>query len=106
MPEHTSFLSYLVAMFPALGKNMENFGKTFVGQHPVGEHQAEPIFAVALVLLLLVGIAFAARKQIADYDKSVVPDESLSLRLYDVPAPSTLAMLGIGGMIAARRGRR
>ena len=80
MPEHTSFLSYLVAMFPALGKNMENFGKTFVGQHPVGEHQAEPIFAVALVLLLLVGIAFAARKQIADYDKSVVPDESLSLR--------------------------
>lgn len=33
-------------------------------------------------------------------------DESLSLRLYDVPAPSTLAMLGIGGMIAARRGRR
>lgn len=80
MPEHTSFLSYLVAMFPALGKNMENFGKTFVGQHPVGDHQAEPILAVVLVLALLVGAAFAIRKQIADYDKSVIPDEKLSLR--------------------------
>ncbi|HRH00926.1 MAG TPA: F0F1 ATP synthase subunit A [Polyangiaceae bacterium] len=80
MPEHTSFLSYLVAMFPALGKNMENFGNTFVGHHPVGEHQAEPIAAVVLVVAILLGIAFAVRKQIADYDKSVIPDETLSLR--------------------------
>ena len=69
MPEHTSFLSYLVAMFPALGKNMENFGNTFVGHHPVGDHQAEPIAAVVLVVAILLGIAFAVRKQIADYDK-------------------------------------
>ncbi len=80
MPEHTSFLSYLVAMFPALGKNMENFGNTFVGHHPVGDHQAEPILAVVLVVAILIGLALAARKQIADYDKSVIPDESLSLR--------------------------
>ena len=80
MPEHTSFLSYLVAMFPALGKNMENFGKTFIGHQPVGEHQAEPIVAVVLVVAICVGMAFAARKQIADYDKSVIPDEKLSLR--------------------------
>ncbi len=80
MPEHTSFLSYLVAMFPALGKNMENFGNTFVGHHPVGEHQAEPIAAVVLVVAILLGVAFAVRKQIADYDKSVIPDETLSLR--------------------------
>lgn len=80
MPEHTSFLSYLVAMFPALGKNMENFGNTFVGHHPVGDHQAEPIAAVVLVVAILLGIAFAVRKQIADYDKSVIPDEKLSLR--------------------------
>jgi len=80
MPEHTSFLSYLVAMFPALGKNMENFGNTFVGHHPVGEPQAEPIAAVVLVVAILLGIAFAVRKQIADYDKSVIPDETLSLR--------------------------
>lgn len=80
MPEHTSFLSYLVAMFPALGKNMENFGKTFVGQQPVGDHQAEPILSVALVVAILIAVAFAAKKQIADYDKSVIPDEKLSLR--------------------------
>jgi len=80
MPEHTSFLSYLIAMFPALGQNMRNFGETFVGHHPVGEHQAEPILAVILVIAILLGIAFAAKGQIADYDKSVIPDEKLSLR--------------------------
>ena len=40
MPEHTSFLSYLIAMFPALGENMHNFGSTFLGHKPVDSHGA------------------------------------------------------------------
>ncbi len=80
MPEHTSFFSYLFAMFPdALRANMSNFGKTLMGQ-PVGAHQAEPIFAVAFVVLLVVGLAYMARKKITDYDRSVIPDANLSLR--------------------------
>ena len=45
MPEHTSFLSYLIAMFPALGENMHNFGSSFLGHKPVDSHGAEPLVA-------------------------------------------------------------
>jgi len=82
MPEHTSFLSYLIAMFPALGHNMQNFGKTFVRQQPVDAHGAEPLVASLLVFVILVVLALAAKKQVADYEKSVIPDEKLSLRTF------------------------
>ena len=41
MPEHTSFLSYLIAMFPALGENMSAFGKSLFGKPVDGESHAE-----------------------------------------------------------------
>lgn len=82
MPEHTSFFSYLIAMFPALGENMRNFGHTFVGNKPVDAHAAEPLLASAFVVLVVALLALAARKKITDYDKSVLPDEKLSLRTF------------------------
>lgn len=82
MPEHTSFLSYLIAMFPALGENMHNFGQTFIGRKPVDAHAAEPIAASILVFLIIVLMAVLARPKITDYDKSVIPDEKLSLRTF------------------------
>lgn len=39
MPEHTSFLSYLIAQFPALGQNMSVFGTSLFGQ-PVTAQQS------------------------------------------------------------------
>jgi F-type H+-transporting ATPase subunit a len=82
MPEHTSFLSYLIAMFPALGENMHNFGKSFLGQKPVDSHGAEPLVASLLVVLVLIALALRAKAQVADYDKSVIPDDKLSLRTF------------------------
>lgn len=82
MPEHTSFFSYLIAMFPALGKNMHNFGETFLGHHKVGEHAAEPIVASIFVVLLVIALAWRAKAQVVDYEKSVIPDEKLSLRTF------------------------
>jgi len=82
MPEHTSFFSYLIAMFPALGKNMENFGETFIGHKKVDAHGAEPLVASLFVVLLILGLALAARAKVTDYDKSVIPDEKLSLRTF------------------------
>jgi F-type H+-transporting ATPase subunit a len=82
MPEHTSFLSYLIAMFPALGENMHNFGQTFVGHKPVDAHGAEPIAASILVFLLIVLLALAARSKITDYESSVIPDDKLTLRTF------------------------
>jgi len=81
MPEHTSFFSYLIAMFPALGENMKNLGHTLSGK-PVGAHNAEPLVASLFVVLLVMGLAFAAKAKISDYDKSVIPDEKLSLRTF------------------------
>ena len=51
MPEHTSFFSYLIAMFPALGQNMSVFGDSFLGHEPVDAHGAEPLAASLAVML-------------------------------------------------------
>ncbi|MBX3260460.1 MAG: F0F1 ATP synthase subunit A [Labilithrix sp.] len=82
MPEHTSFLSYLIAMFPALGENMHNFGATFLGKKPVDAHGAEPIAASLLVVLIILFLAWRAKAAVTDYEKSVIPDEKLSLRTF------------------------
>jgi F-type H+-transporting ATPase subunit a len=81
MPEHTSFFSYLIAMFPALGENMKNFGNTLTGK-PVGAHHAEPLLTAAFVALLVIGLAYIAKGKIVDYKQSVIPDENLSLRTF------------------------
>ena len=82
MPEHTSFLSYLLAMFPALGENMHNFGETFLGHKKVDAHGAEPIAASIFVVLLVSFLAWRAKAAVSDYEKSVIPDEKLSLRTF------------------------
>jgi len=69
-------------MFPALGENMRNFGHTFIGQTPVSAHGAEPIAATLLVVALLIALAIKVRGQVGDYAKSVIPDESLTLRTF------------------------
>ena len=79
MPEHASFWTYLVAMFPALGENMKNLGQTAFHK-PVTAHSAEPMVAAVVVVALIFLFAFAVRSKITDYDKSVIPDDKLSLR--------------------------
>ena len=81
MPEHTSFFSYLVAMFPALGENMSNLGHTVFGK-PVTAHSAEPLVASVFVVLLVTLLALAAKKDISDHDKAVVPEDRLTLRTF------------------------
>jgi F-type H+-transporting ATPase subunit a len=81
MPEHTSLFSYLIAAFPALGHNMSVFGTSLFGA-PVTAHGLEPLLASLFVMLLLVGLALGLRGQLVDYDKSVVPDASLTLRTF------------------------
>ncbi len=81
MPEHTSFLSYLIAQFPALGQNMSVFGKSLFGA-PVTAHSAEPLAGSLLVMLILVGLAFAVRGLLVNYDQSVIPEAKLSLRTF------------------------
>jgi F-type H+-transporting ATPase subunit a len=82
MPEHTTFFSYLIAMFPALGQNMRGFGETFIGHTPVNVHGAEPLVSSLFIMLLLVGLAFGIRKQLVDYDKAVIPEAKLTVRTF------------------------
>jgi F-type H+-transporting ATPase subunit a len=81
MPEHTSFISYLIAQFPVLRHNMGIFGHSLFGE-PVTTHGLEPLVASLLVMLLLVGFASAIRTQLVDYDKSIVPEAKLTLRTF------------------------
>ena len=81
MPEHTSFFSYLIAMFPALGENMHNLGHSLFGK-PVGVHSAEPITAALAIALLVVLLALSIRGKLVDHEKAVIPDDKLTLRTF------------------------
>ena len=78
MPEHTSFFSYLVAMFPALGENMHNLGQTAFGK-PVTAHAAEPVVSSLFVALFVLALAFLVRGRIENLDEAVVPEAKLTL---------------------------
>ena len=43
MPEHTTFITYLLAKFPALQLNAHNIGMSFIGQHEPTWRSFEPI---------------------------------------------------------------
>jgi F-type H+-transporting ATPase subunit a len=81
MPEHTTFFSYLLARFPALGHNMHFFGKSLFGQ-PVSTHGAEPLAASLFIMLLLVALALGVRGQLVNYDESVIPETKLTTRTF------------------------
>jgi F-type H+-transporting ATPase subunit a len=81
MPEHTSFISYLVAQFPALQRNANIFGRSLFGE-PVTAHGFEPLVASFLIMLVLVGLALGVRAQLVDYDQSVIPEAKLTLRTF------------------------
>lgn len=80
MPEHTSFFSYLVAMFPALGENVKGM-KTYFGQQPMSAHAFEPVFASAFVVLLILLLASRVKSQLGDQE-AVIPDDKLTLRTF------------------------
>ncbi len=81
MPEHTTFFSYLIAMFPALGHNLAGLGHSLFGR-PVTAHGLEPVASSLFVMVLLLVMAFAVRGQLANVDRSVVPESELTLRTF------------------------
>ncbi len=74
MPEHTSLITYLLALFPALRDNAHNLGQSFPPPgHPVEYRGLEPIFASLLVILLVVFLAASVRGEFRNLEESVVP---------------------------------
>src|SRR4051812_42494689 len=82
MPEHTGFLTYLLAQLPGLRENAGNIGKTFIGGHRVDYRGTEPIFMSLLVIVLFVLLASEVRGQYRRLNEAVVPDDKLTLRTF------------------------
>ena len=85
MPEHTSFISFLLhflfGKFPFLEENVKNLGYTIQGK-PVTGHHVEPLVTSLMVVLVIIGLALGARKAIQSYETSVIPDDKLTLRTF------------------------
>jgi F-type H+-transporting ATPase subunit a len=83
MPEHTSLLTYFLALFPALRDNAHNLGQSFPPPgHDVEYRGLEPIFASLLVMGLIVFLAAFVRGEFRNLEDSVVPDETLTTRTF------------------------
>ncbi len=80
MPEHTSFLTLLLAHAKeTLAHNARYLGDTFVKGQPPTWQSTEPIIASFLVALALIVIGFAVRAGLSRVDERVVPESKLSL---------------------------
>jgi F-type H+-transporting ATPase subunit a len=82
MPEHTGFLTYLLAKLPGLRENARNLGRTFIGHHQLDYRGVEPIFMSLLVILIFVVLAVQVRNQYRKMDEAVVPEDRLTLRTF------------------------
>jgi F-type H+-transporting ATPase subunit a len=83
MPEHTSFLTYILALLPGLRENAHNLsGISADGFTSVEYRGLEPILGSLLVIAFVVYLAAGVRGEFRDLDASVVPDETLTTRTF------------------------
>jgi F-type H+-transporting ATPase subunit a len=85
MPEHTSFLTYLLSKLPGLRENAHNLGGAILppgGHHSVEYRGLEPILGSLLVIAFVVYLAATVRGEFKNLDESVVPDETLTTRTF------------------------
>lgn len=83
MPEHTSFLTLLLAHAKeTLAHNAGYLGDTFVNGNPPTWQSTEPIISALIVAFLLIVIGFRARARLKRLDERVIPEERLSLSTF------------------------
>lgn len=88
MPEHTGFLTYLLARSDVLRQNAHNVGSSVMTlvnptQGYVVQYRGlEPIFTSMLVIMLIVFLAASVRSEFRQLDESVIPDETLTTRTF------------------------
>jgi F-type H+-transporting ATPase subunit a len=84
MPEHTSLLHYIIALFPALRHNASNLGEALLppGAGHVEYRGLEPLFGSMLVIGFVLFLAAGVRGEFRKLEESVVPDETLTTRTF------------------------
>ncbi len=105
MPEHTSFLSYFIhGLPPALDHNLQGVKRFYSGEQ-VDRYGLEPLIWSLLVMTAVLVMAFITRSQITNLDKSVVPENKLSVRtLVEIIVESFYNMMK--EMMGAKRAKR
>lgn len=81
MPEHTTFLHYLIARLP-VRENASNLGKSFVGGHQVEYRGLEPLFMALIVMIVIALLAREVRGTYRRLSESTVPEDTLTLRTF------------------------
>jgi F-type H+-transporting ATPase subunit a len=82
MPEHTTFLSYLIHMLPNGAELAKNFGFGVITHSSPSWRSWEPPITAILVILVVIALGYRARAKYANLDESVVPEDKLSLRTF------------------------
>ena len=82
MPEHTSFLTYLVHMLPNGGELAKEFGHGVIAQTPPSWQSWEPPITAARLIIILLALGSHARAKYAKLDNAVVPEDKLSIRTF------------------------
>ncbi len=83
MPEHTSFLTLLLAHAKeTLAHNAGYLGDSFVNGTPPTWQSTEPIIAAFCVFVLLIVLALLGRARLRRLDDAVVPEARLSLATF------------------------
>ena len=83
MPEHTSWLTYLLAYAKdTLSHNAHNIGDSFVAKHHPSWQSFEPIATALLIAVLVLALAAGARSRLSKTEEAVIPEDRLSLRTF------------------------
>jgi F-type H+-transporting ATPase subunit a len=82
MPDHTSWLTYLLAHIKdTLSHNAHNIGDSFVAKHPASWQSFEPITMAIVIAVMVLALAAGARSALSK-EEAVVPEDRLTLRTF------------------------
>lgn len=83
MPEHSSFLTLILAHFrETLEHNTSLLGQSIVGKTDPTWQSFEPLAASVLVATLVVIMSLVVRARLADTKKALIPEDRLTLRTF------------------------
>jgi F-type H+-transporting ATPase subunit a len=83
MPEHSSFLTLVLAHFKdTLDHNSSLIGQSLIGHVPPSWERFEPLAASLLVFVLVILASASIRAKLVDTEEAVIPEDRLTLRTF------------------------
>lgn len=83
MPEHSSWLTFVLAWFKDnLDQNLAVVGDSVVGHEAPSWTSFEPVAAMALVVGLVLTVSLIVRSRLRDPEQAIIPEDRLSLRTF------------------------